>query len=1759
MLKKNSLLYFVAVCLIAGMATDSLRAGVRPGTRSRTRKSLQGAQGMRTLAGQALTLLPTGQWLLAGGEGPNGPVDSISIRDPRSGSVTQIDGKMIHPRAWHTATLLPDGTVLIFGGVGENGKLVDAAEIYDPTMQRSQTVPIANLLVRAHHSATLLTDGRVLIAGGVDEEGVVTGSLQLLDSGTGAVQTGATTLLTARQDHTAILEADGTVLLWGGTSAHGAPLNYGEIFDPNSLSLRIQASLVQPSADNQPPQVMESIPENNAADVSSSILISLRFSKPLQVGTVNASTTTLRSSQGDVQARIVPAEGGMLAFISPNAALDAGTFYTLSLTGLTDKSGQALPETQISFTTAASSSDTGASSGGAGIVGTPGGSGSDPFDSSSRKLPPLRAKPGETALSGQVLKLDGEPLAEVTFQIAGSKSTMRSDRTGRFLLTDFTAGHIVLSIDGTTANTQKETYGYFEVGVDIIAGQTNVLSYTIWMPVLDMEHAVTIPSTTQSEVVVTTPLIPGLELHIPPQSSIIDRHGNPVTKISITPVPLKQPPFPLPGGVVVPVYFTIQPGGAYIKVQNPSGPQGAQLFYPNTFHSPARTLFNFWDYNADSKGWFVYGHGKVSADLSQVVPDPGTVIYEFSGAMVSNPASNAPPPASPGGKPGGDPVDLATGLLIHSKTDLVLSDVIPIALTRTYRQSDSVSRAFGIGASHPYDMFLVGDNVTSPEGYTYQDLILADGGRIHFSRTTPCVTSDGSCSNSAIFTSFSPTSFYGATLQFFTTIWKLTKKDGTVYTFPDSTASTVSQSAAVIGMQDRFGNSLTFTRDNNSNLTQITSPNGRWIKFTYDTSNRITQAQDIIGRTVNYTYDPGGRLSTVTDANGGTWTYTYDPANNMLTIQDARQIVYLTNQFDANNRVIKQTQADNGIYQFAYTLDADGNVTQTNVTAPNGNVEQVAFNSDGYVTSDTYALGKTEQQTITYNRQPVSDLLLSMTDALGRQTSYTYDPMGNVMGITRLAGTPNAVTTTLAYEPVFNQLTAITDPLGHTTSLNYDGSGNLITVVDPLGNLSELTYNSAGQPVSVTDSLGNTTQFAYDLGDLVQITDPLARTVNRFVDSAGRLISVTDPAGQLTQIAYNPLNQISSTTDPKGNKTNFAYDPNGNLSSVTDANNHATQYTYDNMDRLATRKDPLLNQESYQYDGNGNLTQFTDRRGKVTTYTYDGLNRMAFAGFGTQAGPTYESTVNYTYDAGNRLTKTVDSIAGTITRGYDDRFDALTSDATPQGTVGVSYDAAGRRANLTVSGQAVANYTFDAANRLRQIVQGSATVQLGYDADNRRTTLTLPNGIVVSYNYDNASQLAGLTYSLGSATLGNLSYSYDTLERRASLGGSFARTGLPLAITATAYNANNQLTTWGTANLFYDLNGNMTSDGTHSYTWDARNHLSQIDSGNTASFFYDPLGRRTSKSVLGTTTNFLYDGANAVKEVIGGTNTANSLSGGIDEVFQRTDSAGARSFLTDALGSTVALADSSGTLQTQYTFEPFGNTTLSGSSTTNSFAYTGRELDAGNLYFYRARYYSSTLQRFVSEDPIRFNGGVNFYAYANESPTSLIDPLGLFAMGGRNCGNKAANNGRNCTTGSASKLQYVAASAEVSAMTAEFFSGLGPGNLTFDPNSATSQVMAQSGPVQEVLNSYYMTGQTSGLYTFGLPGLVSAGGNPVAQFVGSFRWSITPGSDGINLSLTNTTSFRSLTYDVGPQWQRGSWPTPMGNTHQTYKITATCH
>jgi RHS repeat-associated protein len=241
---------------------------------------------------------------------------------------------------------------------------------------------------------------------------------------------------------------------------------------------------------------------------------------------------------------------------------------------------------------------------------------------------------------------------------------------------------------------------------------------------------------------------------------------------------------------------------------------------------------------------------------------------------------------------------------------------------------------------------------------------------------------------------------------------------------------------------------------------------------------------------------------------------------------------------------------------------------------------------------------------------------------------------------------------------------------------------------------------------------------------------------------------------------------------------------------------------------------------------------------------------------------------------------------------------------------------------------------------------------------------------------------------------GNLSYGYGNDGNRISAGGSFARVSLPAVLNSASYDANNRLTQWGSATLSYDANGNMTSDGTNTYTWDARSRLSSMTG---VSFQYDPFGRRTSRTTGGTTTRFLHDGFNRVQELVGSTVTANLITGlGVDETFTRTDSAGTRSLLPDALGSTIALTDNLDTIQTQYTYEPFGKTTASGPANANPLQYTGRESEGNGLYYYRERYYNAALQSFISEDPLDFAGGdVDLYAYVSGDPIDFRDPYGL--------------------------------------------------------------------------------------------------------------------------------------------------------------------
>jgi RHS repeat-associated protein len=1557
--------------------------------------------------GESTTLLSDGRSLLLGGEGLEGSLAAAEIRDNRSGAITRLAQGMTQNRAWHTATVLPNGKVVIIGGLSDKGVFADTVEIFDPETLTFDAGP--GKVTRAYHTATLLTDGRVFIAGGSDGNRRSNKKVEFW-SETKTISLSTARFQDARLRATASLQVDGTVLISAGTDESNTAISSAEVYSPENDSLTwIPAKPID--SESNAPRLVFSAPADGTVGIDPDVRIALRFSRPLRPETFSHETVSLAGPTGNVPAKVVAAENGRLAFITPLALLEPDTNYHLTINGPSDPDNQKLAFNSVSFKTKAASKPAEESRGnGPQIIDADSWipaernfksdwkSGRTQTETES--LPALQAAVGETALAGRVLALSGTPLANVTLQI-GDRTAV-TDSTGRFLLSQLKPGRHDLTIQGHTASRPGKRYGTFDVLVDVTAGKTTELPYKIWLPVLDEQNAVSLPVPTNREIGVTTPRVPGMEVRIPADAVLrmpvgahhshgMDRQE--LTSMSITPIPADRTPFPLPQGVNDALVFTLQLHGA--KIEGPKGEKrpGLRIVYPNYQNLPAGDRVEFWNYDPTGPGWYKYGEGTVTADRRQVIPDAGVELQSMHCISLMFKAFVVAlyPPLL--WTVGGDPVELSTGLFVHQKTDLALPDVIPLELSRTYRQNDSNDRPFGKGATTQYDMFIYGNTAN------YGEIILPDGGRIHFDKIPNSSPSLYECTKG-------PSPFYKATMRQITGVgpngaWEVRLVDGTIYQFGIKVlfGDIFGPHDSITGLsviQDRLGNKVTITRDDSFRIARVTSPNGRWIDFTYtDTSRRIATATDNSGRVVSYLYDAGGRLWKVTDAKGGVTEYTYDSNDRMLTIKDARNIVFLTNEYDpASGRITRQTLANTGVYQFTYTVDANGKVTQTDLTDPRNYVRRATFNSEGYCLTDTYALGTPIQQTYTYQREAVTNFLLNVTDPLNRTTAAAYNTLGKVTSITDLPGTPEAVSTTITYEPVFNQIATVTDPLNHTMSFAYDSVGMLTSITDALDHETTFTFNSAGQLLTYTDPLDRSVQYGYDSGDLVSITDQANRTMTRYVDAAGRVTQVTNPSGEVFRLEFNAMNQRTRAIDPLQGVTATEYDPNHNLLSVTDARNSVTSYTYNSMDLVATRRDPLLHDDTYQYDLNGNLTQITDRKSQITQLTYDALNRL------TQTTYADTSTTTYTYDAGNRVTQIVDSLSGTISYGYDD-LDRLTSKTTPQGSVAYTYDAAGRRTTMTVAGQPPVNYTYDNDNRLTQITQGSQSVTIGYDDIGRRTSLTLPNGIVTEYGYDIVSNLTSITHKQGGNTIGDLTYEYDANGRRTRVGGSLARSITPQPLSTATYNAANQQLSFGSQTLTYDLNGNLTSDGQNTYSWDARNRLSSITgAGANASFQYDSARRRTSKTIDSTTTSLLYDGPNVIQEQSVPLGSVNLLNGGIDEIFVRTESGGTLIPLTDALGNILALTNGSGTTETEYTYAAFGEAATTGNPSTNANQYTGRENDGTSLQYNRARYYSSVLQRFISEDPIGMAGGINLYAYVENDPINLTDPSGLWPTRG---------------------------------------------------------------------------------------------------------------------------------------------------------------
>ncbi len=714
------------------------------------------------------------------------------------------------------------------------------------------------------------------------------------------------------------------------------------------------------------------------------------------------------------------------------------------------------------------------------------------------------------------------------------------------------------------------------------------------------------------------------------------------------------------------------------------------------------------------------------------------------------------------------------------------------------------------------------------------------------------------------------------------------------------------------------------------------------------------------------------------------------------------------------------------------TYDAQGHVLSR--TDELGNTTLYTYDSNGNVTSVSVPIAADTYAATTYTYNSFGEVLTT-TDPMGNTTTNTYDANGNLLTVTSPAPNNNtpASVTQFAYNSL-GELTQITDPLNNVTKLTYYSTGLINIITDAKQNVTTYAYDAHGNRTSVKDANNQTTTFAYDTGDrLKTITYPGSTGTTTFgYDYRGRRTSVTDQNGKPTTYAYDDADRLVTVTDAAtpGNVTTYGYDTENNLTSIQDANGHTTSFNYDAFGRVSKTNFPSTLSEYYYYDAVGNLTSKTDRKNQTITYTYDQLNRL------TQKLYPDATAVNYTYDNDSRMTQVTDP-TGTYQFTFDN-MGRLTNTTTSY-----AYDAASNRTGFTDPESGATSYVYDTLNRLQTLTPPaafSATGNFGfsYDALSRRTQMTRPNGLKSVYAYDNLSRLQSVLHQSGSTTLDGAAYAVDNAGNRTSrtpqpsgtasnyaYDAIYELTGVTQSSTTTEsytydavgnrlsslgvspynVNASNQLTSIPGTTYTYDSNGNtltsVTGSNTTTYAWDFENRMSSVTlpgSGGTVTFAYDPFGRRIKKVTSTTTSIFAYDGDNLVEETnsSGAVVTRYEGTQNIDEPLAMLRSGATSYYHADGLGSVTSLSSSAGAIANTYTYDSFGKLTASTGSLVNPFQYTARESDTETgLYYYRARYYDPTTGRFVSEDPVTFLGGHNFYDYVGNESVSFIDPSGL--------------------------------------------------------------------------------------------------------------------------------------------------------------------
>jgi RHS repeat-associated protein len=814
--------------------------------------------------------------------------------------------------------------------------------------------------------------------------------------------------------------------------------------------------------------------------------------------------------------------------------------------------------------------------------------------------------------------------------------------------------------------------------------------------------------------------------------------------------------------------------------------------------------------------------------------------------------------------------------------------------------------------------------------------------------------------------------------------------------------------------------------DESGNLTRKVEAEGtdaeRVTSYIYDgngqmTSTTVEAGADTPASTTRYTYDGNGNVSTITDPEDGqTRIMEYDPMGNALRIRDARNYDRKY-AYDAMGRLTSQTDP------FENTTSYEYDPANNRKAVINPYLKRFEY---GYDEHNNLVSAKDPYNQSVFTQYNADNLPVKVTDQEGKETFYEYDNEGRFISTTD----GNGNTIRMEYTENGGQ---------QCVSCGEGGKGASPSAIVYPTFRKELKYDARGRKIEEKDILGAGLENEY---------------VTAFgYDPAGNLSWVRDKEGKLTGYEYDELNRLEKGTDPEGNATRYVYDVRGNLRFLTDGKNQTTEFRYDRANRLVKEIRPMTQEVSYQYDAAGNLIQRLDSKNQKREYGYDEAGRLANTRYYNPADPVNPvKTVLFAYDDLGNLTSYDDGeTSGTYV--YDDVSRKLleTVNYGPfTKSIGYEYYANGTKKSFTGPDGTTYGYTYDPNNQVSSIsIPGVGQITYNTYQWTRPTLITLPGGSRKEMIYDPLMRIKQITakdpggnpvlnYQYGYDRMDNIvnkatehgpyTYNYDSLYRLTTADGgpltaerySYDPVGNRLTSASASnwtYNANNELTAYNGVTFQYDLNGNTTQkndNGTiQNFLYNEDDRLTEVKDGNgaiVATYYYDPFGRRLWKDIGATRTYSMYADEGLIAEFDGtgietksygyapnSTWTTNPLfmKEGTQYYFYHNDHLGTPQKMTSVSGAIVWSAD----------YQSFGKAVADPvSSVVNNLRFPGQYYDQETGFHYNYhRYYDPSTGGYVSEDPIGFEGGLNLFAYANRSPVTRFDPIGLRSKSAGDC------------------------------------------------------------------------------------------------------------------------------------------------------------